>query len=113
MRRVVVSTMDGEPVGMVAVEADGRVFVQGETPDRERQLAEIVNLLMASPLACRTGKKEETSAGSVYHEYLKFVGPEDRDFPRALADALFGHTVSGKRIAGVVDRAAGAQTQAL
>ena len=102
MKRLVILTFDTEKIGTVIQDDNGRFEAQGETPEYETALQQLIESISSNPIPYRSGEERETSVGVEHITVVKMCRKGDAEFLNALKDALPKYSFLGKRIRGIL-----------
>ena len=102
MKRLIIQTFENEMIGTVVQDDNGKLEVQGETPEYETALQQLVESISSNPIPYRTGEERETPEGIEHITVVKMCCKGDAEFLNALKDALPKYSFLGKRIRGIL-----------
>jgi len=102
MKTLVIQTFDDEIIGAVIQDDNGRLEVQGATPEYKVALQQLIESITSKLIPYRSGKTRETPEGIEHITMVKMCRKGDPEFFNALEDALPKYSLLGKRIEGVL-----------
>ena len=102
MKTLVIQTFEKEMIGTVIQDNNSELEVQGETPEYETALQQLIESISSSPIPYRTGEERETLEGIEHITVVKMCRRSDAEFLNALKDVLPKYSFLGKRIRGLL-----------
>ena len=102
MKKLIIQTFENERIGSVIQEDDGRLEIQGELPEYEAALRELIETVSSKPIPYRIGEERQTAEGIEHTTRVKMCRKGDVEFLNALKDALPKYLFLGKRIKGML-----------